>query len=333
MKLSKKKLVALYTNLVRARAFELLFATSLAEGRLLGFYHPAEGGEAPGVGACSFLRNDDFLWPSHRGHGLPHMIAKGVDPKTYLAEHCGKTTGCCRGMSTFHSFDDDKGVLGYSGSIGSNFPISLGWGLAAKKNGKKQVVVSCFGDGTSNRGTLHEAFLTASCWKLPIVWVCENNNISLMVAAQATHPKEDIASLADGYGMPFRVVDGQDVIAVAQAVEEAVAHARKGKGPSFIECKCLRFGPHAIGIPDIVDADPRTPAEIKKLRERDPVVMCRNTLLEDGIITDKDVRRIDQAAEHEALEALKFANESPIADDPSVFERFLYAEITQGRKS
>jgi len=178
------------------------------------------------------------------------------------------------------------------------------------------VVVSVFGDGTSNRGTLHEAFLTASCWKLPIVWVCENNNISLMVAADATHPKEDIASLAEGYGMPSAIVDGQDVVAVAQAVEVAVDRARKGQGPSFIECKCLRFGPHAIGLPDIIDTDTRTEDEMKKLRLRDPIILFRKKLMKQGVLTKKDVEKIDGEVATEITEAVKFADESPIADNP-----------------
>jgi len=325
MKFSNKKLMTLYKNLVRARAYDLQFSKSLAEGKLLGFYHQAEGGEAPGVGGCSFLREDDFIWGSVRGHALPHSISKGSDPKYYLAEHLGKTTGCCNGMSTFHMIDTKNGIGGSSGSIGTNFPISIGWGLAAKKNKKEQVVVSFFGDGTSNRGTLHEAFLTASCWKLPIVWVCENNDVSLMVPAGATHPKEDIASLADGYGMPSAVVDGQDVLAVAEAVAVAVDRARKGKGPSFIECKCLRFGPHAIGMPDVIDTEFRTEHEMKKLRQKDPVILFRKKLMKQGVLTQKDVDKIDKEVTSEVAEAVKFADESPMADNPKVFDDYLYA--------
>jgi acetoin:2,6-dichlorophenolindophenol oxidoreductase subunit alpha len=324
MKLDKKKLITLYSNLVRSRAFDRLFVSRLTEGKLLGFYHPAEGGEAPGVGACSFLKKDDIIWPHIRGHGLPHMIAKGIDVKHYLAEHSGKATGMCNGMSTFHLYDEEFGVYGWAGAIGSNFPVSVGWGLAAQKNKRKQVVVSCFGDGTSNRGTLHEAFLTAASWKLPIVWLCENNGISLFVPADNTHPKEDIASLADGYGMPAAVVDGQDVVAVAEAVGVAVERARKGKGPSFIEAKCLRFGPHAIGIPDMVDSKERSAKEIDELRKRDPVDLCRNKLMEQGILTQKEVDRIDKETAVETAEAEKFADESPIPD-PAVFDEYLYA--------
>ena len=190
MKLNKKQQITLYTNLVRAKAFDEMFVRWLSEGKLLGFYHSSEGAEAPGVGACSFLRKDDFLWPHIRGHGIPHMLSKGIDIKYYLAEHVGKSTGMCGGMSTFHSCDPEHGLFGWSGSIGSGFPVTVGYGLAAKKNGKEQVVVSCFGDGTSNRGTLHESFLMAANWKLPVVWVCENNGLSIFVPFERHHPVE-----------------------------------------------------------------------------------------------------------------------------------------------
>lgn len=325
MKLEKEHLLKLYINLVKTRAYDQLFVRMLTEGKLLGFYHPAEGGEAPGVGACSFLRKDDYIWPHLRGHGLPHMIGKGIDPKYYLAEHTGKSTGCCGGMSSFHSFDSEKGLLGFAGTIGSGFPVSVGLGLAAKKNGRGQVMVSCFGDGTSNRGTLHESFLSAANWKLPIVWVCENNGIGMYMPVEKAHPVQDIADLAHGYGMPGVVVDGQDVVAVAEAVNAAVERARRGDGPSLIECKCLRFCPHAIGMPDMVGTEVRTEEEIAELRKRDPINLYRGKLLDTGILTQEDVQRIDRevAAETEAAE--EFANQSPLPE-PSVFDQLLYAD-------
>ncbi len=325
MKLGKEQLITLYTNLVRARAFDRLFVRFLSEGKLLGFYHPCEGGEAPGVGACSFLREDDIIWPHIRGHGLPHMISKGVNPKYYLAEHTGKSTGFCGGMSSFHSIDVEHGLYGFAGTIGSGFPVSVGFGLSAKKNGRGQVVVSCFGDGTSNRGTLHESFLSAANWKLPIVWVCENNGLGMYVPVERAHPVQDIADLAHGYGMPGVVVDGQDVVAVAEAVMVAVNRARKGDGPSLIECKCLRFCPHAIGMPDMVGSRVRTEEEIDELRKRDPIKLYRDNLLRSGMLTQEDVERIDSAAEAEIEAAEKFSNDSPLPD-PSTFDRLLYAE-------
>jgi TPP-dependent pyruvate/acetoin dehydrogenase alpha subunit len=324
MDLEREHLLTLYTNLVRARTFDKLFASLLTRGRLLGFYHQAEGGEAPGVGACSFLRQDDFMWGHLRGHGLPHMIAKGIDPKLFLAEHAGKSTGLCGGVSSYHACAPEFGLYGTSGIMGAGFPVSVGYGLAAKMNGRGQVAVSCFGDATSNRGTLHEAFLMAANWKLPIVWVCENNQLAMYVPAAEHHPMDDIASLAPGYGMPYEIVDGQDVIAVAQAVLPAVERARAGGGPSFIECKTARYHEHDIGMPDLVGVEARTEEDIAKLQERDPVKVCRERLLAEGVLTQGDVERIDQEVAAEAEAAEQFADESPLPD-PANFDRLLYA--------
>lgn len=325
MQFEKEQLLILYTNLVRARKYDRLFASLLSQGKLLGFYHQGEGGEAPGVGACSFLRVDDFVWPHLRGHGLPHLIAKGADPKYYLAEHAGKSTGTSRGVSTFHGYAPEVGMYGTAGTVGSGFPVSVGYGLAAKMNGRGQVVVSCFGDGTSNRGTLHEAFLMAANWKLPIVWVCENNQLSMYVPADEHHPMEDIASLAPGYGMPFEIVDGQDVIAVAEAVLVAVERARAGDGPSFVECRTVRYHEHDIGMPDLVGTEPRTEEEIAKLRTRDPVDLCRKRLIAEGVLTPKDVERIDRAVVAELEAAVQFVEESPMPD-PAILGQLLYAD-------
>jgi len=325
MPLTKEQLITLYTNLVRTRAFDELFVRRLSEGRLLGFFHPAEGGEAPGVGACSFLRPDDYVLPHLRGHGMPHTLSKGGDVKYYLAEHTGKATGCCGGRSTFHGVDPAIGLMGAFGTIGSCFPVTVGLGLAAKKNKRGQVVVCCFGDGTSNRGTFHECALMANNWKLPVVFVCENNGISMFVPVEESHPVKDISSLAQGYGMPAAVVDGQDVIAVAEAVTAAVDRARAGKGPSMIEAKCYRYCSHAIGIPDFKGGELRSQKEIDEMRKRDAILLCRERLLAQGVLSQEDVDRIAQKAEEEVAAAEKFADESPIAE-PTGLEQLLYAK-------
>jgi TPP-dependent pyruvate/acetoin dehydrogenase alpha subunit len=322
--LTNEQLITLYTNLIRTRAFDRLFVRRLSEGKLLGFFHPAEGGEAPGVGACSFLRKDDYIWPHIRGHGLPHMISKGIDPKYYLAEHTGKETGFCRGMSTFHSIDTEYGLIGGAGTIGSGFPVTVGLGLAAKMNGRKQVAVCCFGDGTSNRGTFHECALMVNNWKLPVVFVCENNGLGMFVPVEESHPVKDIASLAQGYGMPAAVVDGQDVIAVAEAVMVAVERAREGAGPSMVECKCLRFCAHAVGVPDFRGGELRSQEEIAEMRKRDPIKLCQEMLLKRGVIRPVDVERIDEEAAAEVADAEKFADGSAVLN-PSLLDQLLYS--------
>ncbi len=323
MKFTKKDLLTLYTNLVRTRAFDELFTRRRWQGKLLGSYDPSIWEEAPGVGGCTFLEKDDVIWPHHRGHGLPHMISKGIDPKYFLAEHTGKLTGTCGGMSTYHGFDANNGLLGYAGLIGSCFPISVGYGLAAKKNADGQVVACFFGDGGSNRGTLHEAFLMANNWDLPIVYVCENNSASQFEPFEKLFPFKNVADLAQGYGMPSDVVDGQDVIAVAETVMTAVERARKGKGPSLIECKTCRYYVDFVNGPDMFSCEYLSAEEKEELKKRDPIDICRNKLMARRVLTKKEVERIDNEVALEIDAAEAFADEGPIPD-PNTFDQLLY---------
>jgi pyruvate dehydrogenase E1 component alpha subunit len=324
MKLNKELLLKLYRNLVRTRYYDELFTRLLAQGKLLGFYHQSLGQEAPGVGACSILHKDDIIITHLRGHGLPYMIGKGIEPKYFLAEHLGKSTGMCRGVSTFHRLDSENGLYGHSGLIGSGFPLSVGFGLAAKKNGRRQITACFFGDGGSNRGTLHESLLMSNNWKLPVIYVCENNGVAQFVPFEDTYPVKDIADLAHGYGMPGIVVDGQDVIAVAEAMGAAVERAREGKGPSLIECKTSRFCPHFVSAPDMFGCEMRAKEEIEELKKRDPIELFRKKLMARKILTEKDVERINNEAIAETDAAVKFADESPIPD-PSILDELLYA--------
>jgi acetoin:2,6-dichlorophenolindophenol oxidoreductase subunit alpha len=321
MELTNDLLIKLYRNLVRTRAFDEAAVRWLAGGRLLSFYHPALGGEAPGVGGTTILNKNDVVYPHLRGHGLPHLIGKGADPKTYLAEHCGRITGSGNGLGGVHATYDDFGILGGSGTLGAGFSISCGWGLACKKNGKGQVTVCFFGDGTSNRGPFHEAANLCAIWKLPVVFVCENNGIAQYVRIKDAYPLDDLANLATGYGMPSVVVDGQDVVAVAEAVAAAVERARNGLGPAFIECKTARFFSHGVGNPE-----PRTEEELTMARKRDPIDVMENRLLEQGLLNQDDFTRIKTEAELEVADTEKFIDASPFPDDPTLLDAALYAQ-------
>jgi TPP-dependent pyruvate/acetoin dehydrogenase alpha subunit len=325
MELGKNQLIKLYTNLVRVRKIDELTCKGLLEGKVLGFYHSGQGEEAVGVGGCTFLREDDFIYAHHRGHGLAYIIAKGAEPHGFLAEHYGKATGSCNGVSGFHNVYPELGIFGFSGTIGSAFPLALGWGVAAQNNDREQVVVCFFGDGNSNRGTLHEAMNTASLWKLPIVWVCQNNLYAQFMPIKDAFPREDIADLAAAYDMPGVVVDGQDVLAVHEAVQVAVARARSGGGPSLLECKTYRFRTHSEGTRDISHYEPRPPEEVEAWKKRDPIKLFREKLLKRGVLTESDVKRIDQETDSEAEEVERFANESP-KPDPEIMKTYLYAE-------
>jgi len=325
MKLEKEHLVRLYTNLVRARKLDEVCIKGLYEGKVVAFFHSGQGEEAVGVGGCTSLRSDDYIYPHHRGHGIAHVISKGLEPKAFLAEHHGKATGAAGGIAGFHAAAPELGIMGAAGTIGSQFPVSAGWALAAKKRGKGQVVVCFFGDGSSNRGTLHEAMNLAAVWKLPVVWVCENNLYAQFMPIKDAYAREDIADLATGYGMPAVVVDGQDVVAVHEAVQVAVEKAREGEGPSLIECKTYRFRGHVEGVPDISHVDPRPQEEVEAWMKRDPIKLFREKLLERGVLTPADIKRIDDEATAEIEEAERFAIESPLPD-PAILERCLYAD-------
>lgn len=325
MKLEKDDLIKLYTNLVRARKFDQAAVNMLAEGKFMGFFHSAYGGEAPGVGGCTFLNKDDYVYPHHRGHGIPHTCGKLESVMPFFAEHCGRVTGSTRGISGFHGCEPEHGIYGAGGTIGSAFPLSVGWGIAAKKNGRGQVVVCFFGDGSMGRGTFHESLNMSANWKLPVVWVCENNGMGQFVPIQDAYPLEDIASMAAAYGMPGVVVDGQDVVAVAEAVMAAVERAREGKGPSLVECKCYRFRAHVEGVPDFRHGEKRPEEEVEEIKKKDPVVLFQSRLLEQGVLTQEDVERIDKEVEAELEDVQRHCEESPFPD-PSILENAVYAD-------
>jgi len=325
MKLEKDDLILLYRNMVRTRKIDELTIKGLQEGKVLSFYHSGQGSEGLAVGSAACLRKDDYLWGHHRGHGIGYLIGKGLDGKAFLAEHYGKVTGSCLGISGFHFAEPEYGALGAAGTIGSQFPISLGWGLAAKKTGKQQVVLACFGDGGSNRGTLHEAFNLAAVWKLPIVWLCDNNGMAQYTPIKDTYPKDDIADLAGGYNMPGVVVDGMDIMAVYEAVEAAVDRARAGGGPSLIEAKTARYRSHSEGSPDVSHTVTRSEAEIAELKKRDPIETFKIKLLKQGVLTEEMVDQINKEADEEIIETEKFSLDSP-PPEPSILNKLIYAE-------
>ena len=325
MKLEKDDLILLYKNMVRARKLDEVTIKGLQEGKVLSFYHSGQGSEALAVGVTSFLRPEDYLWAHHRGHGVGYMIGKGLDGKEFLAEHYGKATGSCYGISGFHYATPERGILGAAGTIGSIFPMTLGWGLAAKKHGRQQVAVGCFGDGGSNRGTLHEAFNLSSLWKLPIVWVCDNNGMAQFMPIKDAYPRDDIADLAAGYDMPGVVVDGMDVLAVHEAIQAGVERARAGDGPSLIEAKTTRYRSHSEGSQDVAHFEPRNAEMIEAWKKRDPIESFKTKLVEQGVLTEAEAEKIDQEAEKEMNDLDKECTEDP-PPDPAILEKLLYAE-------
>lgn len=313
MSLKKQQKLILFRNLVRASEYNKMMYRRMMQGKLIGFYHPAEGAIAPGVAAASFLNQDDNLNPHHRGHGITHMVSKGIDVSSFLAEHTGKDTGCCKGRSAWHFSYPDHKVYQQSGFIGHNFAPSVGWGWAAKRRKLGQVVMNCSGDGSYGEGRAHEALLMAQNWKLPIIFFCENNQMAIFSRASEMHPMENISSLAAGYGMEAVVVDGQDVFEVAEVTLKAIAKARKGGGPTFVECKTLRFNEHDIGTPDLGGWEERSEQEHAEMREREPVALATAKVLEQGLFTQDEIDVIQREALDEIAGVEQFADDSEIA--------------------
>ena len=312
MSLTKNKMVTLFTNLVRADKFGKMMYSRMMQGKLIGFYHPAEGAIGPGVGGCSFLNDDDILFPHHRGHGITHMLSKGIDVAPYIAEHAGKATGCCNGRAAWHYAFPEHNVFGTTAYIGHNFVPVTGFGWAAKRNGRNQVVMNCFGDGAMSTGRSHEGLLMSSIWKLPIVHLCENNGFSIFTEASEMHPTEDMVDVAQGLDIPTVIVDGQDVFAVAEAANAAIDRARSGEGPTFVEAKTLRFKEHDIGNRDLRGWKPRTQEEYDEMAKRDPVKLATERVLADQVLTQNEIDRIHEDAQREVDATVDFADESPI---------------------
>jgi acetoin:2,6-dichlorophenolindophenol oxidoreductase subunit alpha len=328
MEISKEALRKLYTEMVRVRALDQKTIDCLFAGKLRTFFHSAQGQEAPGVALCAHLRQDDYVFYNHRGHGLNKCLPKGMPAKEILAEHFGKAGGGGRGFAGFHYSDMEKGLPGMGGMVGGETTLAAGVGIACQMRGRGQVVACCFGDGATGRGPLHEAMLMASAWKLPVIWFCENNLYAQWTCLTVSHPKEDLADFAHGYDIPSAVVDGQDVIAVYEAVGPAVERARAGKGPSFLEIKTYRYRPHAEGFPDFsvqCEGGVRPQQEVDSWMQRDPIDTYRKKLLEKGVLTEEDVQRIDGEAAAEMEEAERFSAESPWPD-PKDFDKALYAD-------
>lgn len=325
MALTKEQLLLLYRNLVKVRRMDEWIVKAMQDGKILGFYHSCQGMEAVGVGTCTFLRDEDILHTHHRGHGLSYFISKGASAAAFLAEHYGKTTGMSGGFAGFHCVDTERGIFGKPGTVGAQFSVAVGSGLACKKNGRKQVAALSFGDGAANRGQIHEAMNLSSLWKLPVIYVCENNLYAVSMPAKDAYAREDIADLAGGYNMPGIVVDGQDVMAVHEAVKAAVDRARAGEGPSLLECKTYRYRAHSEGSKDTVHTEPRPQEEIEAWKKRDPIELFREQLLGQGVLSPGDVERIDDEVDAWVAKAEKFAMASPVPG-PEALELGLYAD-------
>lgn len=292
------------------RRFEEAAEDSYTRGLIHGTMHLSIGQEASAVGTCMALSETDQITSTHRGHG--HCIAKDADVALMFAEFFGKENGYCKGRGgSMHIADVSKGNLGANGIVGGGIPIAVGAALANKRQANGKVVVSFFGDGANNEGAFHEALNIASVWRLPVVFVCENNGYGMSTSTARSTAVENIADRASAYGMPGAVVDGNSLSEVAEASHDAVNRARAGDGPSLIESKTYRWRGHSKSDRNRY----RSREEIDAWIERDPIRRLQSDLLEFGLIDDAAIMATVDAATLEIADALAFATASP---DPAV---------------
>ena len=315
MDLDKDTLRKLYTTMVTIRHFEELASNAVAQRQISGSMHQSVGQEAVPTGICAHLRNDDYIASTHRGHG--HCIAKGVDPKLMMAELFGKATGCNKGKGgSMHIADMSKGMLGTNGVVAASVPLAVGAALTSSVNGTDNVAVAFFGDGGANQGVLHESMNLASVWKLPVIFVCENNQYAESTPVEYATSVTNVADRAASYNMPGVVVDGMDLFAVYEAAGEAVGRARSGQGPSLLECKTYRFYGHHGGDDRY---SYRTVEEENHWRDLDPLLLFRNRVTDDGTFQEEELDRIAAAAEQEIQDGIKFADDSPFPSPEELY--------------
>jgi len=306
MEVPREKLVEMYRKMLQIRLFEEKVFELYGQNMVPGTIHLYAGQEAVAVGVCSTLRKDDYITSTHRGHG--HCIAKGADLKRVMAEILGKRTGYCKGKGgSMHIADFSVGVLGATAVVGAGLPIATGAALSIKLRKTDQVSVCFFGDGASNQGTFHESLNMAAIWQLPVVFVCENNLYAMGTRQTRVMRIENIADRAAAYGMPGVTVDGNDVLAVYKAAETAVERARKGGGPTLLECKTYRHKGHSRMDP----AKYRPKEEVEEWLAKDPIKRLRSKLLEANIMSEAEMEEVEREVTAEIEEAVKFALESP----------------------
>lgn len=322
-KLNENSIVEMYKTMLKIRKFEQVAMNTFAEGKIPGFVHLYIGEEAVATGVCANLKDSDYITSTHRGHG--HILAKGGDLKFMMAELFGKATGYCKGKGgSMHIADATKGILGANGIVGAGHNIAVGAGLSAQYRGTDQVCVCFFGDASTNQGTFHESLNMASVWKLPVVFVCENNLYGISMSQNRHQAIKDVADRGVAYNVPGIVVDGNDVFAVYEAAEEAIKRAREGKGPTLIECKTYRHRGHFEGDPCVY----KPTEEQEEWLAKDPIPRFEKYLVENEILTEEKLKKVQDKVESQIDEAVDFANNSPYPELESVLED-VYTDIKE----
>ena len=322
MTLDKTQTLEAYRRMFRIRRFEEEGTRLFKSGAIAGAYHASIGQEATIVGACMALRDDDTMTGTHRSHG--HPIGKGANLNALMAELMGRETGICKGRGgSMHLADNSVGIVSESAIVGGGIPIATGCGLSAKVRKTDQVCLCFFGDGAVNQGTFHESLNMASLWKLPVVYLCENNGYAITTSVSRSHGQPDIAARAQSYGMPGVAVDGQDVRAVYAATRRAVERSRLGQGPTLIEARTYRFDEHEVGLV-IPGAPYRTDAEVARhVSSKDPLVLLKQALISENF-NSTELDAIEREVAQSVKDAIEFAQRSDYPR-PADLGNYLYS--------
>ena len=317
-------LLKMFRQMLLIRRFEEKCAESYSLGKIGGFCHLYIGQEAVGVGAISALRPDDYVITSYREHG--QAIAKGISPDAVMAELYGKATGCSRGKGgSMHLFDAEVNFLGGHAIVGGQIPLSTGVAFASKYKETGQVTVCFFGEAAVNQGAFHESLNMAQLWKLPCIYICENNKYGMGTSLERAMSLHNISEKACAYELASELVDGMDVLAMRHATERAVKLAREQSAPTLIEARTYRFMGHSMSDPGKY----RTRAEIEKYQERDPIKLFTATLIENDILTDKAIEEFEAEIKEEVEHAARFAEESPEPEPEELYTNVYANPLTK----
>ena len=302
----KELYMLMLKRMMLIRRFDETVKDLVQSAELVGMAHCYIGEEAVAVGACTALRDEDYITGNHRSHG--HPISKGGDVRRAMAELLGKATGYCKGKGgSMHLADFEIGILGESGIVASALPVAVGAALGSKMQNNDRVVISFFGDGASNQGACHEAMNMASIWKLPVIFLCENNQYAVTTSFRDTVAVENVSDRAVAYSMPGVLVDGQDVMAMHEATVAAIQRARAGEGPSLIEARTYRYEDHSEGLNRILREPYRTDEEVEQWKERDPISLHSTWLREQGVATEEEIDSVWSEVNQAIGDALEFA--------------------------
>jgi pyruvate dehydrogenase E1 component alpha subunit len=322
----RETLVELLRQMLLIRRFEEKSAEAYSLGKIGGFCHLYIGQEAVAVGSISAIRKDDYVLTSYRDHG--QAIAKGMSPDAVMAELFGKAGGCSKGKGgSMHMFDKSIGFLGGHAIVGGQIPLATGVAFASKYKGTDQVTLCYFGEAAVNQGAFHESLNMAQLWKLPCIYICENNQYGMGTSLQRAMSLHDISQKACAYEMAAEFVDGMDVLAVREATVRAVERARKDYLPTLIEVRTYRFMGHSMSDP----GNYRTRAEIEKYQERDPLKVFAATLLEEKVVSEKDYEAMEKQVQEQVAHALRFADESPLPEPDELYTDVYANPIIPGK--